>query len=291
MRTLMQSEVAPLREVLVKHPRDAFVSPAAIARQWRDLNYLACPDFERAGREFDRLVEILERRGVEVHCLPPDGRVGMDSLYARDASIVCEKGVILCNMGKAQRREEPAAQEDFYRSRGIPVCGKITGSGRVEGGDLVWLDPVTPAVAHSYRTNEEGIRQLREILGDCIRELIRVPLPHWRGPADVFHLMSIISPLDNDLALVYSPLMPVPFREALLARGIELVEVPDVEFDSMGCNVLALAPRKCLMLSGNPVTRERMEAHGVEAVELSGEEISLKGGGGPTCLTRPLVRG
>ena len=145
-------------------------------------------------------------------------------------------------------------------------------------------------MAHSYRTNLEGIRQLREILGDCIREVIPVPLPHWRGPADVFHLMSIISPLDQDLALVYSPLMPIAFREVLLAHGIELVEVPDAEFDSMGGNVLALAPRKCLMLSGNPVTRERMEAHGVEVIEFSGEEISLKGGGGPTCLTRPLVR-
>ena len=127
-------------------------------------------------------------------------------------------------------------------------------------------------------------------MGDCINEMIIVPLPHWRGPNDVFHLMSFLSPIDTDLALVYSPLMPVPFREALLSRSIELIEVPDSEFETLGCNVLAVAPRRCIMLEGNPQTRARLEKAGVEVFEFQGKEISIKGGGGPTCLTRPILR-
>jgi N-dimethylarginine dimethylaminohydrolase len=172
----------------------------------------------------------------------------------------------------------------------IPIIGAISGDGQVEGGDVVWIDRRTLAVGRGYRTNDEGIRQLRTLLGGCIDELIVVPLPHWRGPGDVFHLMSIISPIDHNLALVYSPLLAVPFRETLLERGYELVEVPDSEFESMGCNVLALALRKCIVLAGNPQTKSRLEQAGVEICEYEGLEISLKGGGGPTCLTRPIVR-
>jgi len=169
------------------------------------------------------------------------------------------------------------------------VIGAIEPPGLLEGGDVAWMDERTLAVGHGYRTNDEGIRQLRAILGDAIDVLV-VPLPHWRGPGDVFHLMSIYSPVDSDLAVVSSPLMPVPFREALLDRGIALVEVPGDEFDTMGANVLAIAPRVCIMLRGNPKTRERLERAGAEVFEYEGQEISLKGGGGPTCLTRPLER-
>jgi N-dimethylarginine dimethylaminohydrolase len=169
------------------------------------------------------------------------------------------------------------------------VRGAIAGEGRLEGGDLVWFDERCLAVGRGYRTNDEGIRQLKAILGPAV-EVVVVPLPHYRGPADVFHLMSILSPIDRDLALVYSPLMPVPFREWLIARGIGLVEVPDAEFDSMGCNVLAIQPRHCLMLEGNPETRRRLEAAGARVETFPGEEISVKGQGGPTCLTRPLER-
>ena len=145
-------------------------------------------------------------------------------------------------------------------------------------------------MGRGYRTNDEGIRQLRAILHPDV-SIVVVPLPHYRGPADVFHLMSIVSPVDEDLAVVYSPLLPVPFREWLLARGVRLVEVPDEEFQSMGTNVLAVAPRQCVMLEGNPGTRARLEAAGADVRTYEGSEISLKGGGGPTCLTRPLVRG
>jgi N-dimethylarginine dimethylaminohydrolase len=173
---------------------------------------------------------------------------------------------------------------------GLPVAGVIDAPGTLEGGDVVWLDDRTIAVGRGYRTNAEGIRQLRTVLADSIDELIEVPLPHWRGAQDVMHLMSLVSPVDRNLAVVYSRLLPVPFRERLLQIGFTLVEVPDEEFESMGTNVLALAPRRCLVLSGNPTTRRALERAGAEVIDYEGEEISRKGAGGPTCLTRPLVR-
>lgn len=291
MRTVGgQSDVGSLRRVVVKHARDAFASEAAIDRQWRDLRYAARPDLATASAEYDHFLALLRHAGVEVTCLPTGEGVGLDSLYVRDASIVCDRGLILCNMGKPQRRGEPAAQEAALRVAGIPIHGRIGGSGTVEGGDVCWIDGRTLAVGRGYRTNDEGIRQLRELVRECVDEVVVVPLPHWRGPEDVFHLMSIVSPVDRDLWLVYAPLLPVPFREALVSRGIALVEVPAAELETLGCNVLAVAPRRVVMVAGNPETRARLESAGVTVHEFAGREICLKGGGGPTCLTRPLLR-
>jgi N-dimethylarginine dimethylaminohydrolase len=290
MTTFYQSDVGPINSIVLKHPKDAFVNDTDIDLQWQGLNYRNRPDLARAVDEYERFITLLNRFDIDLHFLPGDESVGLDSMYARDASIVCSKGMIICNMGKAERSAEPAAQEAVFHSMGIPIHGAITGDGRVEGGDVAWIDEKTLAIGRGYRTNYEGIRQLRELLGDCIDELVVVPLPHWHGPNDVFHLMSILSPIDTDLALVYSPLMPVSFRETLLSRGIQLVEGPDSEFETMGCNVLAVAPRKCIMLTGNPKTRIHLEEAGVEVYEFDGQEICIKGGGGPTCLTRPIVR-
>ena len=289
MATTMQSEVGVLRRALLKHPRAAWTSGEEIDGQWETLDYLSRPDLPRAILEFDAFVGLLKSHQVEVELLPADSNTGLDSIYARDASIVCDRGVILCRMGKAARETEPDAQEAAFGSLGLPILGAIGGEGTLEGGDVTWLDPETLAVGRGYRTNDEGIGQLRSILGSEV-EVIEVALPHWRGPGDVFHLMSILSPIDENLALVYSPLMAVSFRELLLKRGIELVEVPDEEYDSMAGNVLTIAPRVCVQLSGNPVTRERLERAGVEVLTLEGAEISRKGCGGPTCLTRALER-
>ncbi len=289
MTTTMQSEVGVLRRALLKHPRAAWTSGEEINGQWEALDYLARPDLPRAIQEFDALVGLLESHPVEVELLPAEPNTGLDSIYARDATIVCDRGVILCRMGKAAREPEPSDQEAALRRLGLPILGAIGGTGTLEGGDVTWLDSATVAVGRGYRTNGVGIGQLRNILGGEV-EVIEVALPHWRGPGDVFHLMSILSPIDLDLALVYSPLMSVSFRELLLQRGIELVEVPDEEYESMAGNVLTIAPRVCVQLSGNPVTRERLEQAGVEVLTFEGEEICGKGCGGPTCLTRSLER-
>ena len=289
MTTSYQTEVGVLRRVLLKHPGDAWKSAEAIHGQWKALGYLGRPDLSRARAEFDALVDALESHWVKVELLPGNASTGLDSIYTRDASIVCDHGVILSRMGKKARRGEPTEQEAALRRLGVPILGAITDPGTVEGGDVAWLDRDTLAVGRGYRTNTEGIRQLREMLGAGV-DVVEVALPHWRGPGDVFHLMSILSPIDHDLALVYSPLMPVPFREYLLERGTRLVEVAEEEFDSMGGNVLAIAPRLCIQLEGNPVTRKRLEEAGAQVVGVEGGEICAKGCGGPTCLTRPLER-
>ena len=290
MRDNTLTEVGRLTRVLLKHPRDAFRSDEAIAPQWRSLAFTAPPSIAGATDEYDGFVEVLRAAGTQIDFLPAADATNLDSIYVRDASIVCSRGAILCRMGKRLRSGEPAAQKSAFRQLGIPIAGEITEPACLEGGDVVWLDDRTIAVGRGYRTNAEGILQLHALLGDSIDEVIVVTLPHWRGPGDVLHLMSLISPVDRDLAVVYSHLLPVPFRESLLDRGYTLVEVPEDEFESMGTNVLALAPRECLMLAGNPNTRAALERAGAHVIEYVGREISVKGAGGPTCLTRPLAR-
>lgn len=285
-----QSEVGAITRLIVKHACDAFRGPAAIETEWQALHFTAAPDFSLASEQSENFLGLLRDSGCELIVLPEEAGVGLDSIYVRDASVVCDRGVILCRMGKPQRAAEPALQRKALGTLSYPVIGSIQSPGQLEGGDVVWLDERTIAVGRGYRTNESGIAQLRALLGDCVDEFVVVPLPHWRGAGDVFHLMSMISPVDHDLAVVYSPLLPVPFREWLLARGIELIEVPDEEFATMGANVFSLAPGRCLMVAGNPITRRKLEAAGAEVIEYAGSEISLKGGGGPTCLTRPLER-
>ena len=285
-----QNEVGRILRLVLKRPADAWRDPASVVRQWEPLNYREAPDLGRAIAEYERFQEFFRDRGVEIDVLPEADGAGLDSIYVRDAAVVTDGGVILCNMGKPARSEEPAAQGAYYASRDIPVLGAITGDGRLEGGDVVWLGPRTLAVGLGYRTNQEGIRQLGALARDHLDELTVVPLPHWKGPSDVFHLMSLLSPVDTDLALVFSPLLPVPFQKALLALGIELVETPRDEFDMIGANVLALAPREVLMVDAQPGVRSRLEGAGVEVHVFQGNEISLKGCGGPTCLTRPLER-
>jgi len=285
-----QSEVGHVGRVLLRHVREAWVDDAQVDREWRALHYLARPDRAKAVDDYDRFASLLAELGAETVFAPRGEGCGLDSVYVRDAAVVCEGGAVLCSMGKAARRAEPRDLRGSFERLGVPVIGAISEPGRLEGGDVVWLDRRTLVVGRGYRTNDEGIRQLRELLGDRVDDLVVAPLPHHRGPEDVFHLMSILSPVDRDLAVVFSPLMPVSLREQLLERGIELVEVPAEELATLGCNVLALAPRRCVMVAGSPRTRARLERSGAEVFEFDGGEICAKGAGGPTCLTRPLER-
>ncbi len=283
------NEFGRLRRVAMRRPQDAMIDQATVDREWRDLNYHTAPDFRRAVAEHQRFADIIASVGAEIINLPADDALTMDSLYVRDAAALCPRGVSLCNMGKPARRGEPAIHGKAFEQAGIPVIGKITGSGSVEGGDLIWLDEKTVAIGRTYRTNDEGIRQFKDIVGPGVQVEVAI-MPHYKGQSDVFHLMSVISPLDHNLQLVYSPLMPIPFREWLLDKGMELVEVPDEEFASMGCNVLSIAPREVVMVQGNPETRRRMEAAGCKVHVIEADAISVPGEGGPTCLTRPLMR-
>lgn len=285
-----QSETGKIERLILKHPKDAFHNQDYINANWKDLNYIRCPDYEKVVKEFEFFAGVLENEISDIYYLPPNNKTGLDSIYTRDPALITAKGAVLGNMGKKQRYGEPSAVGQYLTELGIPILGSITGAGRLEGGDVVWLDEQTMAVGLSYRSNQEGLRQLVELTADVVSETVGVPLPHWNGKGECLHLMSILSPVDTDLAVVYSRLMPVFFRELLLSRQIKLIEVPDSEYDSMGCNVLAIAPRKCMMISGNPLTKQMLLNEGVEVLEFEGKHLCSPGGGGPTCLTRPVLR-
>lgn len=284
------SEFGKLKRVFIKTATDSFVSETHLAQQWKELNFLSKPDLQKAIKEYSEFEKLLRTNGAELVHLPQNGSVTLDSMYCRDASLATDFGMILCNMGKAARVPEPAASEKVFIQTGLPILGRITAPGTLEGGDVAWVDEHTLAVGHTYRTNKEGIRQVKQLLEPKGITVWVAEMPHYKGPADVFHLMSVFSPVDKNLAVVYSPLMPIAFRAGLLDRGFNFVEVPDEEWDSMGCNVLAIAPREVIMVKGNPITRQRLLDAGCKVYEYAGAEISVKGGGGPTCLTRPIER-
>ena len=286
----IHSEYHHLSSVLLCQPEIAFHSAEKIDSQWQELNYLNAPDLARAKVEYRNFVAILETAGTTMEYLPNHEQLSLDVLYCRDASIATEFGMVLCRMGKKARGVEPESHKNLFDQLNIPVLGSIEAPGTLEGGDVAWVDERTLAVGQSYRTNIEGIYQLKAMLEPRGVDIVQVDLPHYQGPEDVFHLMSVFSPVDEDLAVIYSPLMPISFRNFLIKKGYDFVEVPDEEFLSMGCNVLAIAPRKCLIVDGNPKTEAELKSKGCEVLPYAGNEISLKGGGGPTCLTRPLMR-
>jgi N-dimethylarginine dimethylaminohydrolase len=285
-----QSMVAPLRRVVVKRPEEAFRSADRIEREWRALAFTGPPDLGRATEEHHALVARLEAAGAEVLTLPVSEATTLDSIYTHDAGLVTDAGAIVFQTGKPDRRGEGPALEAALASWGVPVLGRVDGEATAEGGDVLWLDRRTLVAGRGFRTNAAGVARLRALLEPLGVEVVEVHLPCANGPADLLHLQSLISLLDVDLAVVYRRLMPVPLLEMLQARGFVLLDVDDREFEGMACNVLALAPRRVLMLAGHPRVRARLEAAGCTVDEIDGEEIARKGGGGPTCLTRPLRR-
>jgi dimethylargininase len=255
--------------------------------RWRECGWHAPLDHAAAAAEHERFRELLEDAGAEVVVSEHDAG-NPDAIYVYDPVLVGTAGAVLLRPGKEVRRKEPHAMTMSLEVAGVPVVSAIAAPAFVEGGDTVWLDECTLLVGIGYRTNSAAVSALREALPGV--RVIDFDLPHWNGRDEVLHLMSFISPLDVDLALVYPRLAPVRLLELLAERGIEVVEVPDEEFESQGPNVLALGPRAGLALDGSPETRRRMERAGVDVVVYSGDEISKKGDGGPTCLTRPLLR-
>jgi len=276
-----QSMTGELRRVLVRAPR------AEDLHGWQACGWRAEPDAAAIAQEHEAFCALLEDGGAEVVYAesPSDGNP--DAIYTYDPALVGDSGALLLHPGKEIRRPEVDAMAEDFERAGVPIAGRLKDPAWAEGGDCCWLDDRTLLAGCGYRTNQTGIDRLRELLPGV--EVIAYDLPHWHGRDEVMHLMSLISPLAPDLAVVYEPLLPTRLAQLLDERGVELVPVPDEEFESMGSNVLALAPRVALAVEGNPRTRERMERAGVEVLTYRGEELS-KGDGGPTCLTRPLLR-
>jgi N-dimethylarginine dimethylaminohydrolase len=268
---------APLRRVFVRRP-------GALER-WREYGWRSMPDPVRIADEHERLCELLASAGAEVVVAEPlDG--DPDAVYVFDPALVVDGEAVVLRPGKEGRRGEAAAAARDLEAAGVPVRAELPPGALAEGGDLIRLDERTLLAGCGYRTNAAGVRALGRLIG---LETLAFDLPHWRGPGEVMHLLSLLSPLDDDLVVAYAPLLPVRLAQLLAERGVRVVEVPDEEFETMGANVLALAPRVALMLERNRETRRRLEAAGVEALVYEGEELS-KGDGGPTCLTCPLLR-
>jgi N-dimethylarginine dimethylaminohydrolase len=257
---------------------------------WKRYGWHAEPDVEATHAEHVAFVEAL-RTAI------PDVVVGSaivpgdpDAVYAYDPTLITDAGVIPLRMGKEGRRGEPAIVAGELAALGCTILPSLEPDATAEGGDMLFLDERTLLVGQGYRTNAAAVEQLRPRLAADAVDVMAFDLPHFRGPEECLHLMSFLSMLDADLAVGYVPMMPVRLVQLLADRGVQIVEVPDEEFPTMGANVLAIAPRKAMVLDGNPVTRARMEANGVEVVSYEGRHISRNGDGGPTCLTRPLVR-
>jgi dimethylargininase len=280
-----QDMVSPLRTVLLKRPDKAF--GAADPQEW---HYVGRPDLALAQQEHDALADILRASGAEVVYHDAYLPAHADAIYAFDPSLVTDHGAIILSMGKEKRRGEEAAMARAYEKLGIPILAALYGDARAEGGDLLWVDHDTLAVGLGFRTNAEGLRQLREILAEIGVKVMPVELPYYTGPEACLHLLSMISIIDYRTAVVHPPLMAVPFWQELRRREFTLIEIPASEFGTMATNVLALAPRQCLMLAGNPLTKRLLEDAGCEVMTYRGNEISLKAEGGPTCLTRPVWR-
>jgi N-dimethylarginine dimethylaminohydrolase len=271
-----QTMVEPLRRVLVRRP-------PADTSDWRRFGWREQPDPARLAAEHERFAELLEEAGAEVVVAPP---TTLDAIYTFDPAIVSDAGAVLLRPGKPERADEVDALAEELESAGVAVAAQLEAPTFAEGGDTAWLDERTFLVGRGYRTNQAGIEALERILAV---ETLAFDLPHFHGSGEVMHLLSLFSPLDRDLVVAYPPLMPVRLVQLFEERGIEIVEVPDDEFATMGSNVLALGPRRALMLEHDVETRRRLERAGVDVTVYRGVELS-KGDGGPTCLTRPLLR-
>ncbi|HYM84425.1 MAG TPA: arginine deiminase family protein [Candidatus Dormibacteraeota bacterium] len=278
-----QSMTAPLREVLVKRPGPVF------GRAFDDPahGFLHPVDLAVARREHDAFVGLLDGLGVTVHVLDAE-TASPDLVYLYDPLLVTDRGAIPLRSGKPNRVGEELEVERWTRERGIPTIGRIEAPGTVDGGDVLWLRPDLPCVGRTLRTNSAGIRQLGPLVGSDVRVF---DVPYWRGSAELVHLLSVVSPVADDLAVVYLPLLPVGLWELLRDLGIRMLPVADDEFHTLGCNVLAVRPGVVVLAEGNPRTRESLEAAGCEVHEYAATEISVNGSGGPTCLTRPVLRG
>lgn len=265
-----------LRRVLLRTPQSDVSS-------WRACGWQAEPDPVALRREHEELCALLEEAGAEVVVAPPVEGGNLDDVYAFDPALVTDRGVFLLRPGKECRRGEPEAVAGALAD--VPVVGQLEAPAEAEGGDLIRLDERTLLAGYTYRTNEAGV----EALSGLVPDVLAFDIPHLHGRAEILHLLSLISPLDRDLAVVFLPLLSARLVQLLEERGIRLVEVPEEEFETMGPNVLALGPRRALTLERNRETRRRMEAAGVDVVTYRGQELS-KGDGGPTCLTLPLLR-
>jgi len=283
--------VGPLQRVLVCSPRSAGWDQAEKVDAWRDLGFHHAPNFVVAQTSHDVLCRELQIIGAEVIELPPSSALSLDAVYAHDASVATDFGLIVLRPGKENRVVESRHQACFARDSGVPIFGEMTAPATAEAGDMIWLDSRTLLIGHGYRTNAAGIQQVRAMLAPKGVEVLSAPLPYGPGPSACLHLMSLISLLDEGTAIVDLPWLAVETVELLRSRGFQLIEIDYSERETLACNVLALGNKRLLAIEENRRTNHRLRAAGFDVRTLTGSELCINGSGGPTCLTRPILRG
>jgi N-dimethylarginine dimethylaminohydrolase len=282
--------VEPLQRVLVCSPRTAGWNQPERAARWHELGFHHAPDFVAAQAQHEALIHEVELAGAEVLELPPAADLSLDAVYAHDASLATDFGLLVMRPGKANRVPEGAHHGSFCSQLGVPAFAKIVAPGTTEAGDILWLDAKNLLVGHGYRTNQAGIHQLRALFAPKGINVHAAPLPYGRGPSECLHLMSLISLLDEHTALVDLPWLAVETVELLRHRGFQFIEIEESERSSLACNVLALGNKRLLAIEENRKTNDRLCAGGFDVRTFPGSELCVNGGGGPTCLTRPLLR-
>ncbi|MGC2170732.1 MAG: arginine deiminase family protein, partial [Candidatus Sulfotelmatobacter sp.] len=283
------SMVGPLERVLVCPPRSAGWNQSNRAARWQDLGFHHAPDFEAAQSQHEALCRELQAAGVEVIELPPDAGLTLDAVYAHDASLPTDYGVIVMRPGKPNRVAEGPHQDSFCKALDVSTLGIITPPGTTEAGDIVWLDPETLLIGQGYRTNVAGIQQMRALLAPKAVDVLSAPLPYGPGPSACLHLMSLVSLLDDHTALVDLPWLAVETVELLKSHGFNFIEIDSSERDTLACNVLALGNNRLLAIAENEKTNARLRQAGFDLRTFPGGELCINGSGGPTCLTRPLL--
>jgi N-dimethylarginine dimethylaminohydrolase len=283
--------VGSLQRVLVCSPRTAGWDQPERVTRWQELGFHHPPDFGQAQSQHEDLCRELKSAEAEVLELPPSKDLSLDAVYAHDASLATDFGLIILRPGKANRVIEGTHHEASAERLGIPVLGRIVAPGTAEAGDMVWLDSKTLLIGHGYRTNVGGIAQMLALLAPKGIKVLAAPLPYGAGPTACLHLMSLISVLDEQTALVDLPWLAVETVELLKARGFQFIEIDDSERDSLACNVLALGEKRLLAIEENGRTNDRLRRAGFDVRSFPGSELCINGSGGPTCLTRPLLRG
>src|SRR5579862_346328 len=285
------SMVGPLKRVLVCSPRSAgWNQPDRVAR-WQELGFGHAPDFAKAQEQHQELRAELSAIGAEILELPSSDDLSLDAAYAHDSSLATDFGLIIMRPGKANRVAEGNRQAELATELGIPILARIEAPATTEAGDIVWIDAKTLLIGHGYRTNAAGIAQMRAILSPKGVEVLSAPLPYGPGPSACLHLISLISLLDEQTALVDLPWLAVETVELLKSRGFKFVEIDYAERATLACNVLALGNKRLLAIAENCKTNDRLRQHGFDVRTFPGSEICINGSGGPTCLTRPLLRG
>jgi N-dimethylarginine dimethylaminohydrolase len=283
-------ETAPLKKILLRAPGAIVRVQQEVTTQWQSLNYLREPDLAAASAEHESLASIMRSAGAEIIYADNGNNLSLAAVYVRDAALPLPTGMLLARMGKGARHREPESLRRVFETNNIAIAGAIKAPGTLEGGDCLWIDAKTLLVGRTWRTNQSGIDQVAKILGDDY-QVIGFDMPNYKGADDVFHLMSVLSPINARLVVGYLPLMPVALVEFLHALNMKILPVAETEFESMGCNILALGNVQVILLEGNPLITEALKKNGIIVHQIAGDHISHPGQGGPTCLTLPLVRG